>query len=119
MRSSSPWKELARRSISSTGLVRRSSSGVGSAGSIASICAISVSSGLKRRWSIHRFVHSVSTIASARIMKSQRWSLAPRSRPAATLAASSVNANSTTFAATIWPMRESSRRVILGLCMDR
>ena len=33
------------------------------------------SSGRKRRWSIHRFVQSVSTIASARIRNSQRWSL--------------------------------------------
>ena len=39
--------------------------------------------------------------------------------PAARLAANSVRATSTTFAATIWPMRESSRRVIEGLFMDR
>ena len=38
--------------------------------------------------------------------------------PAARLAANSVSATSTTFAATTWPMRESSRRVTFGL-MDR
>ena len=88
-------------------------------GSIDSISSIRRSSGRKRRWSIHRFVHSVSTIASAMIMNSQRSLVEPRSSPAATLAASSVSANSTTLAATIWPMRESSRRVIRGLSIDR
>jgi hypothetical protein len=49
----------------------------------------------------------------------QRWSETERSRPAARLAANSVSATRTTFAATTWPIRESSRRVIEGLFMDR
>ena len=56
--------------------------------------------------------------SSAMIMNSQRSLVEPRSSPAATLAASSVSANSTTLAATIWPMRESSRRVMRGLSID-
>ncbi len=119
IRWSRPLKERDSLSISSTG----SWSGRwwldGSAGSMPSIRLISRSSGANRRWSIHRFTHSVSTIASARIRNVQRWSETVRSRPAARLAANSVSATSTTFAATTWPMRESSRRVIEGLSMCR
>ena len=116
MRSSSRLKERDSLSISSTG---SPSSGswwlAGSAGSMPSIRLIRRSSGAKRRWSIHRFTHSVRTIASARIRNDQRWSETVRSRPAARLAANSVRATSTTLAATTWPMSESSRRVIEGL----
>jgi serine/threonine protein kinase len=41
----------------------------------------------------------------------------PAAAPGAAVAANRVSATSTTFAATIWPMRESSRRVIRRLSM--
>ena len=119
MRSSRRRKECVRRSISSTGSGSPSENVAGSAGSIVSIRSIRCSSGRKRRCSIQRLTQSVSMIESARIKNDQRWSATVRSSPAARLAAKSVIATSTTFAATTWPMRESSRRIILGLCMDR
>ena len=118
-RSSRRRNESARRLISSAGFPGGSSSETGFEGSACSMRSMRRSSGRKRRWSIHMFTQRVSMIARASTRNCQRWWSTFRSRPATSAAARSVRATSSTLAATTWPMSESSRRVILGLDVDR